>query len=327
MDINEHPLVSVVIVAYNHEEYISQAIESACNQSYPNIEVLVIDDASTDNTPNIISELLNKYKFCYIRNKKNLGSASANFYRALNYIKGDFLAVLSGDDYLHPDKIAHQVKLMKKMGADAVLSNMYIVDSKNNVLGKIVSDHFLVSLNTDNRKLVDVFAEWSGYHMIQSGLFKLQAVRECSFVWEKCKLDDAPLVFWLIYKNYKIYFDTTALTFYRIHSSNTNLNIWKAFLIDLSAVNIFPEKYKLKAMAGVFKGQVFRLLTKSDYKIGEIIKLSVAKFILSPNVRSFKWMVKAIATGLLIKNKVLLKIANRIFKDNKLFIVRSIANS
>jgi len=92
------PKVTVMIPTYNQAEFIRQAITSALTQTYPNLEVLVGDDASTDQTSEIIKKIENP-KFRYIRNPANLGRTENYKNLLYNHATGDFVINLDGDDY------------------------------------------------------------------------------------------------------------------------------------------------------------------------------------------------------------------------------------
>lgn len=106
------PLVSIVVPSYNHEKYIKYTIESIVNQSYDNIELIVIDDGSKDSSPQIIEELSNKYNFKFIhRSNKGL---SATLNEGITLSKGKYWCVCASDDILALDKIEKQVDFMEK---------------------------------------------------------------------------------------------------------------------------------------------------------------------------------------------------------------------
>ena len=92
--------VTILIPTFNQEKYLAQAIESALGQDFENLEVIVVDDASTDGTENIVQGYLNKDGFKYYRNEKNLGRV-ANYHHGLNdCATGDYILNLDGDDWL-----------------------------------------------------------------------------------------------------------------------------------------------------------------------------------------------------------------------------------
>ena len=103
------PLVSVIIPAYNQEAFIAGAIESVRGQDYPQdrIEIIVVDDGSTDGTGDIVSRLGGAIKYCY---QENEGKASATS-RAINMAKGELIFNLDPDDKFLPGKITKTVDI------------------------------------------------------------------------------------------------------------------------------------------------------------------------------------------------------------------------
>ncbi|HTE02443.1 MAG TPA: glycosyltransferase family 2 protein [Mucilaginibacter sp.] len=103
------PLVSIIIPVYNAEKYVAETVNSAINQSWPNKEILIIDDGSTDNSLAIVRKLENSWIRAYTQNNKG-ASAARNM--GLKEAKGEYIQFLDADDLLQQDKIAHQVKLL-----------------------------------------------------------------------------------------------------------------------------------------------------------------------------------------------------------------------
>lgn len=103
--------VSIIIPFYNCQ-YVEKAIESALNQTYQNIEVIVVDDGSTKYIERITPYLDSIH---YIQ-KKNGGTASA-LNTGIRYATGEYFAWLSSDDLFKPDKISKQLKFMKRCGS------------------------------------------------------------------------------------------------------------------------------------------------------------------------------------------------------------------
>lgn len=112
--IEYNPKVSVMIITYNQEDLISETIESVINQDYENIEIVVADDASTDNTPAIIKEYAERYPGVVVPvlNSTNLG-ITGNSNAAFFACSGELIAVLGGDDLFLDGKIRAQVDLFK----------------------------------------------------------------------------------------------------------------------------------------------------------------------------------------------------------------------
>lgn len=129
------PLVTVLTPCYNGEEYIERFIDSILNQTYPNIELIIVNDGSIDNTENIIlknkKKIENKrylFKYFYQDNK---GQATAiNF--GLKHVTGDYLTWPDSDDFLEPSSIEEKVEfLQKNIEYGAVRTSVNVVNEKN----------------------------------------------------------------------------------------------------------------------------------------------------------------------------------------------------
>lgn len=113
------PLVSVVIPNFNNGQYIAQCLESVLAQTYPHLEIVCIDDASTDDSINIIKRFMLEHRnIRLIENKRNIG-VSANRHRAILAAKGEYFTTLDGDDfYISPDKIKKELSKVRSFNTD-----------------------------------------------------------------------------------------------------------------------------------------------------------------------------------------------------------------
>lgn len=116
----ERPVVTVIIPSFNHAQYISEAIESVLNQTYENIELIVVDDGSTDDSHEVLSALKPDPRLTVVLNKENRGQ-SAVVNQALSMAKGEYVALLPSDDYYLPNKIELQVSKFIECDADVGL--------------------------------------------------------------------------------------------------------------------------------------------------------------------------------------------------------------
>jgi glycosyltransferase involved in cell wall biosynthesis len=125
MDIREgeFPKVSILIPTYNRAPYLREAIETSLHQDYPNYEVIVSDNASTDETEAAVQKYLGDPKFRYFRNDRNLGSG-LNYQRLLyEYAAGEFGHFLTDDDYfLDSGHLQRAIHIVKKHGVRVVFS-------------------------------------------------------------------------------------------------------------------------------------------------------------------------------------------------------------
>jgi len=125
-------LVSVIIPSYNHEKYIRECVLSVLNQTYKNLEVFVMDDNSTDDSPNVLKKIKDsRLKVFY--SKKNEGTVRT-INKLMNKCNGEYIAITGSDDVWVEDKIEKQVNyLNSNKDIGAVFSDAEIIDENNNI--------------------------------------------------------------------------------------------------------------------------------------------------------------------------------------------------
>lgn len=125
------PLVSIVVPNYNYGHFIRQTMDSAVGQTYENIEIVVVDDGSTDDSVEIVNEYVAKYPNVKLyQNEKNLGVVG-NHNKAVSLSHGEYIVVLSSDDYLDIHFVEECVrKFEEHPSAGMVVSAMHLVDDK-----------------------------------------------------------------------------------------------------------------------------------------------------------------------------------------------------
>lgn len=119
----KEPLVSVVIPTYNRLSTIIRCIESVIQQSYKNIEIIVVDDASTDNTESVIQKYITLNNFNYIKLASNVGGAEARNI-GINKSNGDYIAFQDSDDEWMLDKLEKQMLYFNQNDVDIVFSKI-----------------------------------------------------------------------------------------------------------------------------------------------------------------------------------------------------------
>jgi len=135
----DKPLVSVIIPAYNRAKTLQRAIESVLAQSYQNFEIIIVDDASTDLTAETIKDFLTP-KTRYFKHKNNKGPGAARN-TGIKKSKGKFIAFLDSDDQWLPEKLEKQIEIFKKAPKKIALvgTNHYVVspNEKKSALKKL----------------------------------------------------------------------------------------------------------------------------------------------------------------------------------------------
>ena len=125
-------LVSVICICFNHEAFVQQAISSVLNQTYKNIELIVINNASSDNSHNVITEIVNEnLSIKYIQFNEPVSSTKA-FNYGFKQSTGTYLIDLSADDVLLEDCIEKQVEFFKKQADNVglIFGNAYHINEK-----------------------------------------------------------------------------------------------------------------------------------------------------------------------------------------------------
>lgn len=131
-------LVSVIMPAYNCADFIGESIESVLKQTYSNLELLIVDDSSTDNTLSIIKKYAKQDKrLRYIHLKKNCGGAVARN-TAVDQAVGIYLAFNDSDDLWKPDKLEKQIRFMSDNNYDFTCTDYGKIDEKSNVLTTVI---------------------------------------------------------------------------------------------------------------------------------------------------------------------------------------------
>ena len=98
------PLISVIIPLYNTEKYIATTIESILQQTISNWELIIVNDASSDNSEQVVSKYLKDKRIKYFNNKQNLGPAG-NYNRAFSLATGKYIAIQDSDDVSLPNRL------------------------------------------------------------------------------------------------------------------------------------------------------------------------------------------------------------------------------
>ncbi len=151
------PLVSIIIPVYNGANFVAEAIESALAQTYTNIEIVVVNDGTTDNgeTDKAISPYLDKIKYF----KKNNGGVSSALNFGIKQMKGDYFSWLSHDDLYTPNKIEDSIKAIEMAGKNAiVMCQSDFVDAKSEHIGRpnINKKTWPLNSNLSTREILSV---------------------------------------------------------------------------------------------------------------------------------------------------------------------------
>lgn len=149
---HNNPLVTVICLCYNHAEYVVEALESVLNQTHANVELIIADDFSTDNSVEVIEKWIKNHpETPFFANKLNLGNTKT-FNQCLKIAKGDYIIDLAADDLLQTDCIENQLRGFAETTYDNVgliYGNAALISEE----GTFIKDYFPTNTNRKRIKL------------------------------------------------------------------------------------------------------------------------------------------------------------------------------
>jgi len=235
---SEHePLVSVVVPSYNHEVYIEECILSIVNQTYKNIEVIVLDDGSTDHSREILQRLQKQYGFI-LEFQENQGVAKT-MNRLFGMTHGKYVTGSASDDFLMTDKIEKQVRFLEANPEyDMVFGKVYFVDEKSKII--------------EGFRIFEPFDEPVKYIpfdlLIQNNRIPAPTMTVRRNIWEKVGgYDESAIIedfdLWLkIAYNGKIAYLNDYFAYYRWHLKNASAQFYKIDIATWKLVYSWKDK-------------------------------------------------------------------------------------
>ena len=218
-------MISVIIPAYNHEQFIGAAVESVLGQTWTDLELLVIDDGSTDRTGAIVQGYKDS-RLTYLFQENQDAFNTIN--RGLGLVRGDYVAILNSDDVYTLNRLERLVATQKQTGAQCLFTDVIPISDSGD---EFVDPAF--GWNVWHQKNRNFFAQCGDLYMAflkgnfmvtTSNLFMTaQAVKKVGKFCSLRYLHDYDFIFrmMLAYPGKVHYLDNEKLLYYRIHSGNT----------------------------------------------------------------------------------------------------------
>ena len=219
------PLVSICIPNYNKADFIGETIDSVCQQTYRNIELIIVDDGSTDNSVEVIrKKLLNApFKTTFLINTENKG-ISYSLNSAVKIANGKYYQMLGSDDLILKNKIENQVIIFENLSEDyaLVFGKPYRMD----VSGKYLEQDYFETIQVKASYLQTAGFEdllLKNFISSSSHLVRISAIKEVGMYDETLRVEDWDL--WLrLAKKFKILFINEYDSAYRIVPSSLTNN-------------------------------------------------------------------------------------------------------
>ncbi len=131
------PLISIIIPVYNHARFLPETLKSLINQTYKNIEIIIVDDGSTDETPAVCKAFAEQNPRIKVITQSNKGPSAARN-KAIAASRGEYIGLLDSDDVLFPERIATQYEVLQKNpDVDLVYTAIIMVDIKGHPCGEL----------------------------------------------------------------------------------------------------------------------------------------------------------------------------------------------
>lgn len=216
------PLVSVLLPAFNHADYVRAAVESVLAQTCRDIELVVIDDASTDATWTVLQSFADP-RLRLLRHEVNLGS-HATLNELLGLARGTFIAIINSDDVFHPERLAACIETLRATGADLVGTDITLIDET----GQPVTAHWWINAFVALKQTWIDTQDWTAA-LMEGNVFMTTANFCFRRSWLEAVGEFANLRYVLDYEwllrglatGKKLAWLDTPLLSYRLHAQNT----------------------------------------------------------------------------------------------------------
>ncbi len=244
------PLVSVFVPCYNHQDYVADAINSILNQTYKNIELIVLDDGSTDNSPAILSDLSEKYGF-YFEHQKNMG-INGTLNKGLSLAKGKYICPFASDDVMFLDRIEKQVTLLERRPDVAVCAGNMIAINQNGEISSSLKIRPAREVDFDDLFWRNIPGPAAPTAMIRSAV-----IEEVGNYDPDIRIEDLYMWLKITYAGHKIYILNDLMAYYRKHTGNFHSN-YRAMLenelkiIDSYSTHPKYEEVKKRLLLSTF---------------------------------------------------------------------------
>ncbi|MBY0444594.1 MAG: glycosyltransferase [Burkholderiales bacterium] len=251
------PLVSVVIISYNHKGMIEECINSVINQTYKSTELFVVDNGSLDGSILEIENCLREHRFRFIKNEKSRLVDSLN--RLKFELNGDYVCFVAADDYFHEEKIATQVNIMEiDRNLGACSGRVIYVDQRGNKSKSTSANDALLNFE-------DIFLKKHDFPA-PVAMIRKKALDEVNWYNLAYTIEDLQMWLKLSSKGWGLFYCGDILGYYRRHVGNISSKT--DFMIE-EQKRIISDYHEHELYHSAFeriKLEHFNILAKRDVK-------------------------------------------------------------
>jgi|GEM_PF-3556255 len=283
--------ISVIVPSYNHGIYIEETLKSIIEQDYEGvIEIIIVDDCSSDNTLNILRNFenlkLENRKIIVHRKTKNKG-LNDSIEIGLKYSAGSYVQLLASDDIILKNKLSVQLNYLIEKKYDGIYSTGYILNDNN--LSEINLSSFKKAYESGYAYQYICSRDFNA-PLLQSGLFKKELFINTIELRKNFKSDDWAFAI-EVFKNYNIGYLDKYLFIYRNHEGNTYKKYLITFPMRVDVISrLVPIEIQSKAYSNIFYSHGVYLI--DDKKIILGLKFVFSSFILNPSLEKSLQILK-----------------------------------
>lgn len=281
-------LVSIIIPVYNVEQYLNRCVESAINQTYNNLEIILVDDGSPDNCPQICDDWAKKDNRIKVIHKENGGLSSARN-AGINNMTGEYVYFIDSDDEINPSTIEQMFKVAKEDNCDMVMGRYFRIFENEKDAG--TQPEF-----TDEIKYFDEDGFWNYYYLCyteKKSEIAVNMIISCNKLIKSSVFDDLLfdigkkhedefIIHKMVSRCKKIAFiDTYFYSYYQVENSimqtkqfNPSLDAYEAYCDRIEHFSNSSKDYTGNAFVRAFGGFSFNILNyrKSNPQFSKELK-------------------------------------------------------
>ena len=180
-------MISVIVPIYNVEKYVNKCVESIVNQTYTNLEIILVDDGSPDRCPEICDEWAKKDSRIKVIHKKNGGLSDARN-AGMKIASGDYVAFVDSDDWVEPDIYSTLINLIDKYNSDIAICDLRMVYDSTSVVDK--NSKVYKECVYTSTKALGLLIEDKIRQVVVNKIYKIDIIKNIPFAVGKCHEDE-----------------------------------------------------------------------------------------------------------------------------------------
>ena len=241
----EKEKVSIIIPVYNSESTLKRCIESVINQTYKNIEILIINDGSKDKSLNIMNEYKNKDERIIVINQKNKGLSGARN-TGVNNATGDYITFIDSDDYIKPNLVKDTIKIFEEYECDVVRNNYELSyeNGKTELRNEMYEENRIINIEEKKEELIQniLLGKVQSYSWLLTIKREILDKNNLKFDEDIFFMEDIVFIIRLIFCIKNIYFVREPNYFYYQSNENSLTKDTKKYVKNINNILVMKKR-------------------------------------------------------------------------------------